>query len=984
MKIFTWFAGMLFLVAAASTTVLLLVERASLAQTPTQVFVERGGATPPAATGDGVSKGLEAVARLLEEEGNQVEVKTQRALTTDLSAILRRWNSSRGLKSSLKTRIEKRLHAARRAQRLDLLILVTQDDEVLSAEAQAGDAADPGRLSVLTAVEPFFRASKVFSGVETFPAQYASPAPPNAGSECPRSDLFLFTCVPALPGPDATHAVLIGGVSVHTIATLVDEALAQEADGLLWHAFVDERDAEPVVIAGSKVGTPLRREFYQDLLREGVSSEPAFAQPRAQLGSWVLVRSFAGQAVGGWGVTANASVEKPSMAASAGNVQSAGRINFPRSWVHYLGSATVLSGGLFVLLAFYVLRGKRSGRGRTATPKLESAKLTAAASPVPVADELVSQFEINWKTFASYTQDLFHRKLKELHNAPQKGVSEVQEQVTHLSEALVGIRDDLSVARREIKDTTHGMIEKLALLLDQDSQDKSDLSTTGEALLSKIEADFDKTNARFSKLDEAVVILTELFDRMHSKELEERVTNEVDKLKQEWNERISAFATDIEDAETQGQSLVQDLEQAREVEAELREEVEEAARREQALTEQLAEKRERLEAATKDRAGVRRRERKIAEELRTVREADEQGLRKIEGLEQKVKDLEAAIDEGKACEAQVRRDLEAATIKEEKYRETIKEIYRGESSFQKDLEEKEKELERLRAESQGSEQEVARSNAESEEAEARWRCRVEDLESQLENAQRELSESVEQLGESERTLTESRVELGESERTLTESVEELGESERKLTESREQLVESERQLLEYEERLAQSEEACRELQTQLDSEEASSGADATAREQLSSTNREQELASSLETVGKELEAVRREAVDLELEAKVQSLFRENLTQSLPALVIVDGQRRVMSWNRNAGAILGVPENDALGEDLFSLNTPLKKEAFQRLFEKAKQGSTTRRTRVRFESGGVPGQYLVTQSPFLGNNDSVRGTVLLIQELKNSE
>ena len=774
MKIFTWLAGMLFLVAAASTAVLLLVEKASMAQTRAQVFIERRGGSSPRAgvTADGVRAGRKAFADLLEEKGRRVEVKTQTALT-GLTTAFRLRDSSSAPGFPLQARIEGELQAAREAQDLDLLILVTQDHEVFSAESQDCEAMDLRLPDWLMASESFFRQSNALSGVDIFPTRYASPG---AVSECSGADLFLFTCAPLRLRPEATQAVLIGGVSVHTLAPILDEVLAQEESDLLWHVFLDERGAEPVVISGDEVGTPLRREFYRDLLREDSSSEAAFVRPGVQLGSWMLVRNLEGRAVGGWGVTAPVTAEKRPMAFAPRALQAAGRAHFSRSWVRYLGSATALSGGLFVLFAFYVLRGKNLARGRTPTPKLESAELTATPCPAPSVEEIVSQFETNWKTFASYTQDLFHRKLKELHSTPQKEVGEVQAQVAQLAEALVGIREDLSCARKEIKDTTHGVVEKMTLLVGQDSQNKSEQPVIGEDLLRKVEE-------------------------------------------------------------------------------ELREQAAESVRREDALLEKLMEKGECLEVAKKASVDAQRRERELSEDLRVVREANERGLLTIDDLKQKIKGLEMATSEGQARDEQLRQALE-------------------------------------------------------------------EKDSRTENSQRECSELAEELAELKGKLLGS------------------------------------------EESRSQSEKVCRELQERLELEEVSANS----------------RAAALEQAGEELESVRLEKAEVELEMEVQSRFRENLTRSLPALVVVDGQCRVMSWNRNAESLLEVPENEALGEELFSLRTPLKKEAFQQRFEEARQARSASRTRVRFASGGISCQYLVTQSPFLGGDDSVRGTVLLIQEL----
>ena len=123
-----------------------------------------------------------------------------------------------------------------------------------------------------------------------------------------------------------------------------------------------------------------------------------------------------------------------------------------------------------------------------------------------------------------------------------------------------------------------------------------------------------------------------------------------------------------------------------------------------------------------------------------------------------------------------------------------------------------------------------------------------------------------------------------------------------------------------------------------------------------------------------------EQVEQEIEARLHSLFSQSLARSIPgALVVIDNRNRVISWNRAAEAILGISEEAAVGEDFFSLKTLLAKGVFRRRFEENKKNRASHRVRVRLEAKGVPGQYVITQSPFLGSDDTVRGAMLFIQE-----
>jgi PAS domain S-box-containing protein len=122
-------------------------------------------------------------------------------------------------------------------------------------------------------------------------------------------------------------------------------------------------------------------------------------------------------------------------------------------------------------------------------------------------------------------------------------------------------------------------------------------------------------------------------------------------------------------------------------------------------------------------------------------------------------------------------------------------------------------------------------------------------------------------------------------------------------------------------------------------------------------------------------------IEQKMEARLQSLFSESLTESLPAaLIVLDGRDRVTTWNQTAARLLGVDSESAIGKELFSLETPLAKGVFRRRFQKAKQQSRQKKLRIRMEVKGEPAQCIVTQCPFRSRDDTPCGTLLLLEEV----
>jgi len=124
-----------------------------------------------------------------------------------------------------------------------------------------------------------------------------------------------------------------------------------------------------------------------------------------------------------------------------------------------------------------------------------------------------------------------------------------------------------------------------------------------------------------------------------------------------------------------------------------------------------------------------------------------------------------------------------------------------------------------------------------------------------------------------------------------------------------------------------------------------------------------------------------EQIENDIESRLQSIFNERLVRSLPAaLIVLDSRDRVISWNHHAENVLGVEGPAAIGSELFTLDSPLSRPAFKKRFEQNKGAGVPTKVRVKLDVQGVPGQYLFTQCPFVGEDDSVRGTVVLLQEI----
>lgn len=1146
-------------------TFLLLVST-SEAEQATSAVASVSVLEPPGTIRGDVDRAFEEALVLLDRERGVLETQTFKSITTQLKQTLSVWETNPQQREALRLDLRTELEGFRVKAGLDLVSLVTQDDGVILAVAGT-DAPDlEGRALVRSAfttlAEPYFREGKSSNSFEKLPL--APVVKPESGTTAPASGqgLYLVAGAPVWIRPDAPAAVLVGALSLESFAPRVDLAWKKSNQGKVrWQAFVDELDAGARVVAGVGLGRPVRPELCSAILNDKTSTEPAFENEKFAPGRWRALHNRSGVLLGGWGVTANPEGLRKVVATTPAVAADPWPWLPVREHLTRHGMWYALGAGLCLCLVAgaALIRSSRKKRRhfnpRTTLPPAEQFQpiVPRPHVPAPASDSLVSQFEINWKTFASYTQDLLQQKLRELEDAPVRGVKEVREQVAKLNQALTEIKTDLASARNEARDTTRGVVEQVASLVEQEAQ-KKNAGDMGETVLRKIETDFDRATARFAQLDDTVDKLSNLFTQKQNSAIEERVTAEVERIEAQWNERVRQFGQEIEEAKIQGQSLLVDLEKARGIEVALREELQRAGASCDELAKRLADKTLELEAVVRDREIAWKRERDAQEQISLLKLGEVESRDRIMALEGSILQLEKSASSSREREEAATREARQAITDAESLRAQLLGSQRDAQHLHADAVRKEREheeersklsernrtlsglvgalngqmseaqaeLERLRSLVANREDELAlrdKTLTATQAENARLGSEVELLTTDvkkdrhaLANAQQsiellrlELDDSTQRLRQNEGELEQLRKNSAQAIAELAASRAAQADGERQNRLEKEALEKAVEASLSEVKRLRAVEEELPRLRTQLAELEhlrRSRGEFGETAARLQAFEKERkELLESLDRMNRDLERTRTEAdgirclqdalvdgslpaaiiafdtaqkvfawnsraeglwgrsstaaigsrlstlglkgiekeasafatrsmtekttvqlpqcsfsdhtgkmrhlrlwcdpirgprgevlggvlvaeeitekVEHEIEARLQALFSQSLAKSLPgALVVLDTQSRVISWNRNAESILGLTETQALGESFFALSTPLAKDGFRRHFDTVTRDQRPHRVRVRFDHAGVPTQFLVTQAPFLGNDDAVRGTILLIQE-----
>lgn len=611
-------------------------------------------------------------------------------------------------------------------------------------------------------------------------------------------------------------------------------------------------------------------------------------------------------------------------------------------------------------------------------------------------EEVLEQFESNWKTFAAYTQDLLDHKLKELEEVPRQSIREIREHLGGVSDALADVRTRLEAVGEGTRSSTGDVARQVVQLLREEEKERSrerQPTRHDRDILARIEKDFDRVKDGIVQLQGFLKESGQDPAPTETASVELRVADALEDFKAQWQEQVHSFNDAMEHAWSRNEALLEELTRLRGVEEALRLDLAEAAVREKALGRDVEAEKKHAENAAREREGARRREDALGELLRDAQEREREALNRIEALEETL--------------------ARGTTTPDAEDQETVAtEILRRElSSLRATFESIRVEKERLDPEAPPAEETGPPGEARDLPPMDYGRPGAEITAGRLEEVTSENRRLLEELEEERDSLLEKMESLRRDmdlERREAENVRRVQEV---LVDGGLPcaVVTANADLEIFTWNPAAEELWGKKAEVML-GQELSAAALPTldvsvvesAREALRKSGRVELPRTSFrdgrgrrrhvqgrcdaipgpdgQAIGVVLclEDVTDETED-EIDARCQALFTQGLADSLPVgLVVLDARTRVVSWNSVAETILGVPEESALGQELFSLDTPFAKPAFRKYFERTSPSRESHRTRLRMAVKGVPAHYVLTISPFVGSDDTIRGTVLLMQ------
>src|SRR5207253_4753806 len=157
----------------------------------------------------------------------------------------------------------------------------------------------------------------------------------------------------------------------------------------------------------------------------------------------------------------------------------------------------------------------------------------------------------------------------------------------------------------------------------------------------------------------------------------------------------------------------------------------------------------------------------------------------------------------------------------------------------------------------------------------------------------------------------------------------------------------------------------------------------TTNEELQSTNEELETTNEeLQSTNAELDATNRELAHRTEELNSLAFIQRVTIRSLNAAVILlDANGRITMWNLAAERLLGVPEDEAVGQLLWTLNIPaLGKGVLQKMRRALGQQTPLRAERVAYQlANGTEGWASVAAIPVL-DGGSALGSVIMFEDV----
>jgi two-component system CheB/CheR fusion protein len=156
----------------------------------------------------------------------------------------------------------------------------------------------------------------------------------------------------------------------------------------------------------------------------------------------------------------------------------------------------------------------------------------------------------------------------------------------------------------------------------------------------------------------------------------------------------------------------------------------------------------------------------------------------------------------------------------------------------------------------------------------------------------------------------------------------------------------------------------------------------TTNEELQSTNEELETTNEeLQSTNAELDATNRELASRTDEMGRLAFLQRTIIRSLStAVIVVDPKGRISEWNLAAERLLGVSEQEAVGQNLWTLHVPSLSRAFvARLRKAVSANQSIRGEEVEYElPNGTPGHATMTAVPIVDDGNS-RGSVIFFED-----
>ena len=155
-----------------------------------------------------------------------------------------------------------------------------------------------------------------------------------------------------------------------------------------------------------------------------------------------------------------------------------------------------------------------------------------------------------------------------------------------------------------------------------------------------------------------------------------------------------------------------------------------------------------------------------------------------------------------------------------------------------------------------------------------------------------------------------------------------------------------------------------------------------SNEELRASNEELETTNEeLQSTNAELDATNRELAHRTEEMDALTFCQRTIIRTLSvAVMVLDAQGRITTWNLAAERLLGLTEREALGQVLWTLRIPaLKRSLLQRLRKQLSEGHSLRQEGVSYQlPHGGQGSATVVATPLV-TESQVLGAVLLFED-----